>query len=66
MLDHGRYGILVSPGNRPAFANALVSLVDPTARRLIKKEIHVAIQGHWSSDYWYSQVLNILSSLRKD
>ena len=66
MLDHGRYGILVSPGNRPAFANALVSLVDPTARRLIKKEIHVAIQGHWSSDYWYSRVLNILSSLRKD
>lgn len=66
MLNHGRLGILVSPGNRSAFTKALVSLANSTARRLIKEEIHVAIQGQWSSDYWYSQVLNILASVRKD
>lgn len=66
MLDHGRYGILVSPGNKSAFMKALITLADPTTRRRIKKEIHDAIQGQWSSDYWYGQVLNILASVRKD
>jgi len=66
MLDHGRYGILVPPGDRSAFVNALISLTDPTARRLIENEIHFAIQGQWSSDYWYDQVLNILGAIKKD
>jgi glycosyltransferase involved in cell wall biosynthesis len=61
LLDGGRLGILVPAGNKSAFIDALVSLVDPGTRGSIKKEIHDAILGQWSSDYWYGQVLSILS-----
>ena len=60
LLDGGRLGIMVPAGNKSAFADALVSLTDPTLRSSFKKEIHEAIQGQWSSDYWYSQVFDIL------
>lgn len=61
LLDGGRLGILVPAGNKSAFVGAIVSLTDPGMRLPIVKEIHGAIQGQWSSDYWYGQVLNILS-----
>ncbi|MDD1776879.1 MAG: glycosyltransferase [Candidatus Helarchaeota archaeon] len=65
MLNHGRYGILVPPGNKSAFVDALVSVADPTASRHMENEIHAALQGHWSSDYWYNHVLDILASARE-
>jgi len=60
LLGGGRLGILVPPGNKTLFVNELVRLTDPTVRRFFEKEIHDAIQGQWSSDYWYGQVLDVL------
>jgi glycosyltransferase involved in cell wall biosynthesis len=60
LLDGGRLGIMVPAGNKSAFVDALVSLTDPTVRSSFEKAIHEAIQGKWSSDYWYGQVLDVL------
>jgi glycosyltransferase involved in cell wall biosynthesis len=65
MLDHGRFGILVPSGNKSAFADALIALTSPLARKPIESEIDIAVQGRWASDYWYGQVLNVLASARK-
>jgi glycosyltransferase involved in cell wall biosynthesis len=62
MLGEGRYGILVAPGNRSAFLDALLFLADPTVRDPIAREIQIAIKGRWSSDYWYERVLDILTN----
>lgn len=61
LLDGGRLGILVPSGNKTLFADELIRLIDPMVRRLIENRIHGAIQGQWSSDYWYGQVLDILA-----
>jgi glycosyltransferase involved in cell wall biosynthesis len=61
LLDGGRLGILVPEGDKSAFVDALLSLTDPMMRSSIEKEIHGVIQGQWSSDYWYSQALDILA-----
>lgn len=60
LLDGGRLGILVPPDNKSAFSDALVSLTDPTVRCSFEEEIRAEIQGCWSSDYWYGQVLDVL------
>jgi len=65
LLDHGRYGILVPPGNKPVFAEALASLVEPTAREHIAREVRLAAKRNWTSDYWYSQVLQVLTDTTK-
>lgn len=65
LLDGGRLGVLVPVGRKTVFADELVHLTDPMVRRSIEKEIHDAIQGKWSSEYWYSQVLDILAEARE-
>jgi glycosyltransferase involved in cell wall biosynthesis len=57
LLDNGRLGILVPSGNKSAFTDALIHLVNPFERCTIEHEINVAIQGEWSSGYWYEEVL---------
>ena len=65
LLGQGRYGILVPPGNKAAFRDALVSLAGLNGCGAMQDEIHVAVRGHWSSDYWYNQVLSMLANSRK-
>jgi len=65
LLDRGRYGILVPPGNKAAFRDALVSLAGLNGCGAMQHEIHVAVRGDWSSDFWYNQVLDTLGSPRK-
>ncbi len=60
LLDRGRLGILVPAGNKSAFVDALISLTDPISRSSFAEEIHEAVKTQWSSDYWYSQVLDVL------
>jgi glycosyltransferase involved in cell wall biosynthesis len=62
LLDGGRLGILVPPGNLSAFAEALVSLGDPDHRRPIEKEISRAVQDHWANEYWYQHVLSVIAN----
>ncbi len=62
LLDGGRLGILVQPGNLQAFAEALVLMGDPERRRPIEKEINRAVQSHWTSEYWYRYVLNVIAN----
>lgn len=66
LLDGGRLGILVPAGDESAFAQALIRLADPRERGSIENEIREAVQGGWSSDYWYSKVLDVLASVRRD
>jgi glycosyltransferase involved in cell wall biosynthesis len=61
LLDGGRLGILVPPGNLSAFAEAVVSMGDPDHRCPIEKEISKAVQDHWASEYWYRYVLSVIS-----
>ena len=60
LLNQGQLGVLVPAGNKSVFTEALVSLTDPNLRRRIENKIHGAIQGQWSSDYWYGQVLDFI------
>jgi glycosyltransferase involved in cell wall biosynthesis len=62
LLDGGRLGILVPPGNLSAFAEALVSMGNPEYRRSIEKEISRAVQEHWAGEYWYQHVLSVIAN----
>jgi glycosyltransferase involved in cell wall biosynthesis len=60
MLDDGRFGVLVPPGEKSALIDALVSLGDVTVRKSIENEIHLAVEKRWSSNYWYGKVLEVI------
>ncbi len=62
LLDHGRLGVLVPPGNLSAFIDAVVQMSDPGFRQAIVREIRKALKEHWSSEYWYQQVLKIATN----
>jgi glycosyltransferase involved in cell wall biosynthesis len=62
LLDGGRLGILVPPGNLSAFTEALVSMCNPDHRRPIEKEIRRSVQDHWTSEYWYHHVLSVIAT----
>jgi glycosyltransferase involved in cell wall biosynthesis len=61
LLDGGRLGILVPPGDISAFADALVSLANPCVRERIEAEIRAATACRWSSAYWYGETLRIMT-----
>jgi glycosyltransferase involved in cell wall biosynthesis len=61
LLDGGRLGILVPPGDLRAFAEALVSMGDPDHRCPIEKEIRQAAQEQWASNHWHGKVLEIIN-----
>jgi glycosyltransferase involved in cell wall biosynthesis len=60
ILDDGRFGVLVPPGQKSALIDALVSLGDVTVRKNIENEIHLAVKKQWSSNYWYGKVLEVI------
>lgn len=62
LLDHGRLGILVPPANLSAFIDAVVQMSDPGFRQAIVREIRKALEERWSSEYWYQQVLEIVTN----
>jgi glycosyltransferase involved in cell wall biosynthesis len=62
LLDGGRLGILVPPGNLSAFAEALISMANAEYRRCIEKEISKAVQDRWTSEYWYRHVLSVIAN----
>ena len=63
LLDGGRLGILIPPGDRLAFEGALVRMADPWMRRPIEEEIQSALKMQWSSDYWHGKVLEVFENL---
>ncbi len=66
LLDGGRLGVLVPPGDLSAFANALISMENSEYRRSIEKEISRAVQEHWASEYWYRHVLSVIATPLRD
>jgi glycosyltransferase involved in cell wall biosynthesis len=62
LLDGGRLGILVPPGNFSAFSEALISMGNPEYRLPIEKEISRAVRNHWTSKYWYQHVLSVIAN----
>ncbi len=65
LLDHGRLGLLVSPGDKQAFASALASLADKSKYEEIAAQIDVSLTNEWKSSYWHKKVLeSILCSLQ--
>ena len=66
MMADGRFGFLVAPGDNRAFAQALVSLKDPTIRNPFGEKICAAVKEGWNSCHWYGKVLQILKNPRKE
>ena len=62
LLDNGRLGLLVPPGNLSAFIDAVVQMSDAGFRQTVVREIRKASKERWSSEYWYQQVLKIVTS----
>jgi glycosyltransferase involved in cell wall biosynthesis len=60
ILDDGRFGVLVPPGEKSALVDALVSLGDVAVRKRIENEIHLAVEERWSTNYWYGKVLETI------
>ena len=60
MLDQGRLGALVPPGDVSTFADALVRLREPSVRAKIETEIRTATAGHWSATHWFGETLKIM------
>jgi glycosyltransferase involved in cell wall biosynthesis len=62
LLDNGRLGLLVPPNNLPAFIDAVVQMSDLKFRETMVREIRKALKERWSSQYWYQQVLRIVTN----
>ena len=60
LLDHGRLGVLIPARNMAAFRDGLIEFSNPMVRNSVERELHGAICGEWTSDYWYGRVLDIL------